>query len=115
MHRVPMLSIEKSKTHNELREFDARVRKALGGEKVSYVVELKIDGVSMSLTYEAGLLTVAATRGDGENGDDVTHNIRTLPEVPLRLHTAKPPQLFEARGEVYMTSAELVAHQQAAN
>jgi len=61
----------------------------------------------MSLAYDAGLLSVGATRGDGEKGDDVTHNIRTLPEVPLRLHSDKPPKLFEVRGEVYMTSAEL--------
>src|SRR5260370_1067894 len=107
VHRVPMLSIEKSKTQDELSEFDARVRKALGGEKVVYVVELKIDGVSMSLAYDNGLLATGVTRGDGEKGDDVTHNVRTIPEVPLRLHTEKPPKLFEARGEVYMTSTEL--------
>jgi DNA ligase (NAD+) len=72
------------------------------------VVELKIDGVAMSLTYENGLLTVGATRGDGERGDDVTHNLKTMPDVPLRLHADKPPKLFEARGEVYMTRAELI-------
>jgi DNA ligase (NAD+) len=107
-HRVPMLSIDNSYDENDLREFDAKVRKALPGETVHYVVELKIDGVSMSLHYEQGILTVAATRGDGERGDDVTHNLKTLPEVPLRLQTAKPPKLFEARGEVYMTRDELI-------
>ena len=85
----------------------ARIRKLLGGEAVTYVVELKIDGVAISLTYENGLLTVGATRGDGEHGDDVTHNLRTINELPLRLHTDDPPPLFEARGEVYMTRAEL--------
>lgn len=108
VHRVPMLSMEKSKDTNELRDFDTRVRKALGGDKPTYVVELKIDGVSMSLTYENGLLSFGATRGDGEKGDDVTHNLRTIPEVPLRLNTNAPPKHFEARGEVYMTKAELV-------
>lgn len=106
-HRVPMLSIENTYDAGELREFDGRVRKALGPEPIRYVVEPKIDGVAMSLTYEAGLLTVGATRGDGERGDDVTHNLRTIPGIPLRLHTGHPPALFEARGEVYMNRAEL--------
>lgn len=107
-HRVPMLSIEKSNTPDDLRDFDRRVRDGLRGQKPCYVVELKIDGVSMSMTYEDGLLTVGATRGDGERGDDVTHNLRAIPETPLRLHSEKPPNLFEARGEVYMTKGELV-------
>src|SRR5262245_13784741 len=107
-HREPMLSIDNTYNAGELREFDARVRKLLGSEPVSYVVELKIDGVAMSLTYEGGLLTVGATRGDGERGDDVTHNLRTIREIPLRLHTEEPPALFEARGEVYMTRADLI-------
>ena len=84
-HRVPMLSIDNTYNADDLREFDSRVRKLLGGEPPCYVVELKIDGVAMSLTYEDGLLTVGATRGDGERGDDVTHNLRTMPDVPLRL------------------------------
>jgi DNA ligase (NAD+) len=107
-HRVPMLSIDNTYSAAELREFDKSTRKALGGAQPTYVVELKIDGVAMSLTYEAGLLTVGATRGDGERGDDVTHNLRTINEIPLKLQTAKPPKLFEVRGEVYMTRAELV-------
>ena len=74
---------------------------------MTYVVELKIDGVAISLTYENGLFTVGATRGDGEHGDDVTHNLKTIHELPLRLHTDKPPALFEARGEVYMTREDL--------
>jgi DNA ligase (NAD+) len=107
-HRERMLSIDNTYNADELREFDRRVRKLLGGEPVRYVVEPKIDGVAMSLTYEDGLLTVGATRGDGEHGDDVTHNLKTIRELPLRLHTDKPPALFEARGEVYMTRDELV-------
>jgi DNA ligase (NAD+) len=107
-HRQPMLSIDNAYSADELRDFDTAVRKQIKNEPIEYVVELKIDGVSMSLIYEHGLLTVAATRGDGERGDDVTHNLRTLPDVPLRLNSATPPALFEARGEVYMTRAELV-------
>ncbi|HEX3149832.1 MAG TPA: NAD-dependent DNA ligase LigA [Gemmataceae bacterium] len=107
-HRVPMLSIDNTYNADELREWDRTTRKLLGGEQPVYVVELKIDGVAMSLTYENGLLTVGATRGDGERGDDVTHNLRTMPDVPLKLHAAKPPKLFEARGEVYMTRNELI-------
>lgn len=106
-HRAPMLSIDNTYNAGELRDFDARNRKALGSA-VAYVVELKIDGVAISLTYERGLFTVGATRGDGERGDDVTHNLRTLPEVPLRLMTDDPPPLLEVRGEVYMTRADLV-------
>lgn len=106
-HRVPMLSIDNTYTADELREFDKSARKILG-EQPAYVVELKIDGVAMSLIYENGLLTAGATRGDGKRGDDVTHNLRTINEVPLRLRTDAPPRLFEARGEIYMTRAELV-------
>jgi DNA ligase (NAD+) len=106
-HRVPMLSIDNTYSPDELREWDRTTRKLLGGEAPCYVVELKIDGVAISLSYEDGLLAVGATRGDGERGDDVTHNLRTMPDVPLRLHGARP-RLFEARGEVYMTRAELI-------
>jgi DNA ligase (NAD+) len=107
-HRVPMLSIDNTYSPEEVREWDRSIRKLLGGEAVTYVVELKIDGVAISLTYEDGLLAVGATRGDGERGDDVTHNLRTMPDVPLRLTATPPPRLFEARGEVYMTRAELI-------
>ena len=105
-HRVPMLSIDKAVTPDELREFDGRVRKVLGKEPVRYVVELKIDGVAISLTYVNGLLQLGATRGDGVHGDDVTHNLMTVKGVPLRLRTDDPPALFEARGEVYMSRAD---------
>jgi DNA ligase (NAD+) len=106
-HRQPMLSIDNTYNEAELREFDRRVRKLVPGEPIQYVVELKIDGVAISLTYEDGKFTVGATRGDGERGDDVTHNLKTLRELPLRLRGTKPPKLFEARGEVYMERAEL--------
>lgn len=108
-HRLPMLSIDNTYNADELREFDRSLRKLLGGdEPVTYVVEPKIDGVAISLTYENGLLTIGATRGDGEAGDDVTHNMRTLPDVPLKLNTLTAPALLEVRGEVYMQRAELV-------
>jgi DNA ligase (NAD+) len=106
-HREPMQSIDNTYDANGLREFDRRVRKGLGGEPVSYVVELKIDGVAISLTYEDGVFTQGATRGDGERGDDVTHNLRTVRDLPLRLQGKSPPPLFEARGEIYMTRDDL--------
>jgi DNA ligase (NAD+) len=106
-HRVPMLSIDNTYNPDDLREFDKRIRKFVPGEKIQYVVELKIDGLAISLTYEQGIFTVGATRGDGERGDDVTHNLKTIRALPLRLRTDRPPALFEARGEVYMTRAEL--------
>jgi DNA ligase (NAD+) len=105
-HRVPMLSIDNTYNPGELREFDGRVRKLLGKEPVRYVVELKIDGVAISLTYENGLFSVGATRGNGEQGDDVTQNLKTVGGVPLRLRIETPPPLFEARGEVYMSRAD---------
>ena len=103
-HREPMRSIDNSYSADDLREFDTRVRKLLNGEKVKYIVELKIDGVAMSLTYVDGKFAIGATRGDGEQGDDVTHNLKTIHDVPLKLPEAPPH--FEARGEVYMTRAD---------
>ncbi len=108
-HREPMFSVEKVTSPEELREFDKRVRKALRGESVTYVIELKIDGAAISLTYENGMFTLGATRGDGVMGDDVTHNLRTVRGLPLRLKTDKPPKLFEVRGEIYMTSEDFTA------
>jgi DNA ligase (NAD+) len=108
-HRQPMLSIDKCNSPDELRDFDTRVRKLLHkGEPLRYVVELKIDGVAVSLTYEDGVFTLGATRGDGERGDDITHNLRTVRNLPLRLRTEQPPKLLEARGEVYMARADFV-------
>src|SRR5262245_25918651 len=83
-HRLPMLSIDNTYNAADLREWDGRVRKALPGEKVRYVVELKIDGVAISLTYVDGVLSVGATRGDGERGDGVTHNLTAVRGVTLR-------------------------------
>lgn len=100
-HRMPMLSMDNTYNLDELRAFDQRVRRGLRGECPTYTCEPKIDGVSLSVTYEDGLLTLAATRGDGERGDDVTANVRTIRTLPLRLKTSNPPTLLEARGEVF--------------
>ncbi|HEX8203265.1 MAG TPA: NAD-dependent DNA ligase LigA [Isosphaeraceae bacterium] len=107
-HAVPMLSIDNTYTFDEVREWDARVRRGLTPEEpVRYVVELKVDGVAVSLRYEAGRLALGATRGDGEQGDDITANVRTVRGIPLGLAAGSPPVL-EVRGEVFMTNAELV-------
>ncbi len=100
-HAVPMLSIDNTYGEGEVREFDARVRKALGGEAYAYVVDPKIDGVAISLRYERGVLTLAATRGDGETGDDITQNARTIRSIPLRLRGKDVPDVLDVRGEVY--------------
>jgi DNA ligase (NAD+) len=107
-HAIPMLSIENTYDEESLRAFAKRTEEALAGERIEWVVELKIDGVAASVIYENGLLTRAATRGDGRVGDDVTHNIRTVHGVPLRLESDRPPKLLEIRGEVYMVNSDLV-------
>src|SRR5438045_9732539 len=85
VHDPPMLSIENAYTIDELREWDERVKRGLGLEAVEYEAELKIDGVSIDLLYERGVLTRAATRGDGVRGDDVTPNVRTVRTLPLKV------------------------------
>ncbi len=99
-HKYPMMSLSNSYSIGEIKEFDARVQK-LTGRAVEYVCELKYDGLSISLTYENGLLVRAVTRGDGVRGDDVTHNVKTIRSIPLRLRGDYPPEL-EIRGEVFM-------------
>ncbi|MFP4171867.1 MAG: NAD-dependent DNA ligase LigA [Candidatus Hydrogenedentota bacterium] len=106
-HAVPMLSIDNTYNPEELRAFDERVRKGLGaGEKPTYVVELKIDGVAISLQYRDGVFRRAATRGDGRQGDDVTVNVKTIRSVLLRLE-GNPPEVLEVRGEIFMRRSEL--------
>jgi DNA ligase (NAD+) len=105
-HRLPMLSLDNSYDAADIRAFDERVRKALGRAPSSYMVEGKIDGLSCSLVYENGLLALAATRGTGETGEDVTANVRTLRAVPLRLAMDNPPAALEVRGEVYLPKKE---------
>jgi len=107
-HSVPMLSIENTYSREELEDFDGRVKKGLGGEPSPYFVEEKVDGVSITLVYEDGLLTLGATRGDGKNGDDITENIKTLGSVPLKIpvpgspYAGPVPSLLEVRGEAYI-------------
>lgn len=107
-HRVPMLSIENTYDLAELAAFGQRAEKLLGGP-AEWVVELKIDGVAVAIIYEAGKLTRAVTRGNGVVGDDITHNIRTVRDVPLQLAGTDWPARLEVRGEVYMTNADLEA------
>ncbi len=99
-HQVPMLSLANAFDEGELLDFDRRVRNALPGEEVRYVVELKVDGLAVSLTYENGILVRGATRGDGEVGEDITENLKTVRSIPLRLKDPVP--LLEVRGEAYM-------------
>lgn len=108
-HAVPMLSMDNTYNADELRAFDERIAKLLGGRDYDYVVELKIDGLAISLRYEQGLFVTAATRGNGQVGDDVTANVRTIKAVPLRLLDAdKIPAVLEVRGEVYMPTSAFV-------
>jgi len=100
-HSSNMLSIDNTYSEGELRDFDQRVAKELETKNYSYAVELKIDGLAISLRYEKGLLTQGATRGDGATGDDVTNNIKTIKAIPLRL-AGNQPEVLEVRGEVYM-------------
>ena len=106
-HKVKMLSLDNTYSIEELREWDERVHKGLSrGKNVEYVVELKIDGVSANITFESGKLATGATRGDGEKGEDVTENIKTIRAIPLVLLGKNIPSLIEIRGEVYMDRGE---------
>ena len=114
-HVVPMLSI-RTETDTEASgafAFDARVRRELNldadAPPVEYAAELKFDGLAISLRYENGVLACAATRGDGETGEDVTDNVRTVKQIPLRLHASDGvafPEVLEVRGEIYMKRAD---------
>lgn len=100
-HKVPMMSLENSYSIEDLKDFDERCRKLADGRKFEYVAELKIDGVSVALHYENGILTVGATRGDGTVGDDITQNVKTIRTIPLKLKADYPPKV-EVRGEVFL-------------
>ncbi|MES9956197.1 MAG: NAD-dependent DNA ligase LigA [Sedimenticola sp.] len=105
-HRVPMLSLGNAFSDEEMAAFDKRVRDRLGtGEQIVYSAEPKLDGLAISLRYEDGVLVQAATRGDGQTGEDVTQNVRTIPSVPLRLLGEGWPRVLEVRGEIYMPLA----------
>ncbi len=101
-HVLPMLSLNNAFSDEEVAAFDRRVREAIGLDEVEYAAEPKFDGLAISITYEDGLLTTGATRGDGYTGEDVTANLRTIRALPLRLSTTNPPRLLEVRGEVIM-------------
>src|SRR5918994_2097123 len=101
-HLAPMLSLDNAYNEEELRAFDERVRRGLGtSDGVTYVDELKIDGLSIALTYEDGMLVRGATRGNGVRGEDVTQNVRTVRAIPLSLRGG-PKGRIEVRGEVYL-------------
>ena len=99
-HRTPMLSLNNAFSEEEVRAFDARIREALGVDEVEYAVELKFDGLAITLTYRDGVFVQGATRGDGSVGEDVTENLRTVRDIPLRLN--EPVAELEVRGEVLM-------------
>ena len=111
-HLQPMLSLANARSEEELRAWVARMRGHLAREGIEdprfdYVAEPKIDGLAISLLYRDGVLERGATRGNGEVGEDVTHNLRTIPSIPLRIEDAPP--LVEVRGEVYMALSDFTA------
>lgn len=108
-HAVPMLSLDNTYDDKDLTDFHKYVVRGLRGAEPEYVIEPKVDGVSISLRYEHGVLVQALTRGNGVQGDDVTVNVRTIPSVPLRLNATDPPAVFEARGEVFMSKEGFAA------
>lgn len=117
-HKVPMLSLTNAFSprnehgvfdHSEMYAFDDRIRNGLNGKKPQYVIEPKFDGLAISLLYRDGILVQAATRGDGTTGEDVTRNVRTVTNVPLRLHGNNIPKLIEVRGEILMFKADFIA------
>lgn len=113
-HRVPMLSLDNAFSEDELRDFHRRVAERLeletGAESLAYMAEPKLDGAAVSLLYESGELVRAATRGDGTTGEDITHNVRTIDAVPLRLFGDDYPATLEVRGEVFMPKAGFDAY-----
>lgn len=108
-HKVPMLSLANALAEQEFVDFDERAHRLIeesDGTPLEYFAELKFDGLSVNLTYEDGHLVCAATRGDGEVGEDVTQNVKTIRSIPLRLKTSKPPKLIEVRGEIVLPIAD---------
>ena len=108
-HEVAMLSLEKTATPTELEDWANRCRTRLGEESMAFCCEPKIDGVAVALIYGEGRLTLAATRGDGQTGEDITANVRTIPAVPLRLRGDDIPPRFEVRGEIYIAKRDFAA------
>ncbi|MBT8146192.1 MAG: NAD-dependent DNA ligase LigA, partial [Gammaproteobacteria bacterium] len=105
-HQIPMLSLDKVFNEDDLNQFDTRIKKRLGDDGVlEYSCEPKVDGVAVSLLYEGGLLTRAATRGDGIVGEDITHNVRTIRSIPLKIDAVEIPSTFEVRGEIFLSKS----------
>ncbi len=104
-HTVPLMSLDNSYDLDDLKAFTERCEKLAEGRKLEYVAELKIDGLSVSIHYDKGVLSVAATRGDGQQGDEVTQNVKTIRTVPLRLKKDAPPHA-EVRGEVFLSRSQ---------
>src|SRR4029079_12897851 len=107
--RVPMLSLDNAFNENEVLEWDDRLQKLIGVIEHNFVVEPKVDGVSLSLIYENGKLVRGVTRGDGENGEDITANVRTIRSIPLKLRQPYP-KLLDVRGEVYIDKKDFAKH-----
>ncbi|MFO7371411.1 MAG: NAD-dependent DNA ligase LigA [Bacteroidales bacterium] len=101
-HNYPMLSLDNTYSQAEIADFEERIRKIIPGEPIEYICELKYDGVSISLHYENGRFIRAVTRGDGEKGDDVTANVRTIKSIPLNLKGENVPAVFDIRGEIFL-------------
>ncbi len=102
-HALPMLSLNNVFDESEALDFDRRIRRMTGAQEIEYAVEPKIDGLAVSLVYENGALSLASTRGDGQVGENITDNVRTIRSIPLHLAAPTPPSLLELRGEVYMS------------
>lgn len=104
-HKIPMLSLGNAFSESDLRDFDRRIRKATGENKIAYVCELKIDGLAVSIQYREGAFYLGATRGDGQTGEDISQNLKTIRSLPLRLNR---PETIEVRGEAYMSKQAFV-------
>jgi DNA ligase (NAD+) len=108
-HTIPMLSLANAMTAEEVTDFDRRVKKLLGVQEVEYVMEVKIDGLAVELVYESGNFVLGSTRGDGYAGEDITHNLRTIRSIPMKLIESSSipiPRRLEVRGEIYMGKKE---------
>lgn len=116
-HEMPMLSLDNAFSEEDIRDFDRRVRERLSNEslQISYACEPKLDGIAVSLLYENGVLVRGATRGDGATGENITHNVRTIPSIPLTLLGDGIPDRLEVRGEIYMPKAGFKALNERAN
>lgn len=108
-HEIPMLSLDNAFSDEDAEDFHRRVTQRLGRNDIGYLVEPKLDGLAVSLIYDKGVLVCGATRGDGQTGEDITHNVRTIRDIPLRLAGSGWPERFEVRGEVFMPKKGFLA------